>query len=258
MAADREILMASARLAAEGARFILATVVRTEGRTPRDEGARMIVFPDGRIEGTIGGGGVEQLAIEAAMVRLQSRESGVERFVLSEEAAQCCGGNMEIYFEFHGSDHRCVLFGAGHVAEALVPMLTPSSMDVIVVDHRPEWNNAQRFTGAKNVLDYDEGVSLAQEQQDSTLACVLTCSHDTDLEILLGLLKTPPAFIGLIGSASKRAGFFGRLTARGIEQADIARIHCPIGLGDMGKEPMLVAVSIAGQILIEAKKLTRG
>jgi len=258
MAVERETLIAAARLTADSARFILATVVRTEGRTPRDEGARMIIFPDGRTQGTIGGGGVEQLATEAAMARFQSRESGIERFVLSEEAAQCCGGNMEIYFECHGASHRCVLFGAGHVAEALVPMLTPSSLDVVIVDHRPEWNNAQRFPHARHVLSYEDGVALTAEQTESTLACVLTCSHDTDLEILVGLLKAPPAFIGLIGSKSKRAGFFGRLSARDVSDTDIARIHCPIGLGDMGKEPTLVAVSIAGQILLEAKKLTRG
>ena len=258
MAADRKILSIAARLASDGASFILATVVRTQGRTPRDEGARMIVFPDGSIEGTIGGGGVEQLVTEAAMARFQSRESGVERFVLSEEAAQCCGGVMEIYFECHGAEHRCVLFGAGHVAEALIPMLTPSSLEIVVVDHRPEWNNAERYPHARCVMDYEEGVALASEQPDSTLACVLTCSHDTDLNILVGLLRKPPAFVGLIGSSSKRAGFVGRLSARGVNEADIARIHCPIGLGDMGKEPTLVAVSIAGQILLETKKLACG
>jgi len=258
MPADREILLRAASLASEGARFVLCTVVGAQGRTPRNMGARMIVFPDGRIEGSIGGGGVELLATEAATVRIKSRDTGVEKFVLSEEAGQCCGGVMEVYFECHGFEHRCVLFGAGHVAEALVPMLTPSSLDVIVVDHRSEWNNAERYPSARRVMSYEEGVSLAIERTESTIACVLTCSHDTDLDILVGLLQSPPAFVGLIGSSSKRAGFAGRLTARGIAENDIARIHCPIGLGDMGKEPTLVAVSIAGQVLLEAKKLARG
>ena len=258
MTADRIILSAAARLAAEGARFVLVTVVGTQGRTPRDEGARMIVFPDGRTEGTIGGGGVEQLATEAALARIRSSESGVERFVLSEEAGQCCGGVMEVYFECHGADQRCLIFGAGHVAEVLIPMLTPSSLDVVIVDHRSEWNNEERFPNARRLHNYDEGVALACEHPESTITCVLTCSHDTDLDILVGLLKTPPAFIGLIGSESKRACFFGRLAARGVSEAEIAQIHCPVGLGDMGKEPTLVAVSIAGQILLEAKKLARG
>jgi len=258
MPADREILSIAATLASDGKLFVLVTVVGVEGRTPRDEGARMIVFPDGRTEGTIGGGGVEQLATEAALARIVSRHSGVERFVLSEEAAQCCGGNMDLYFECHGAEHRCVLFGAGHVAEALVPMLTPAALEIVVVDDRPQWNNAERFPRARRVRCYNEGVALAAESPAQTLACVLTCSHDTDLEILVGLLKAPPAFLGLIGSASKRAGFIGRLGARGVSETDIARIHCPIGLGDMGKAPTLVAVSIAGQILLEAKKLPRG
>lgn len=258
MTAEREILSRAAELAVAHAAFVLATVVGTKGRTPRDEGARMLVFPDGSIEGTIGGGGVEQLATEAALARLESKNSGVEQFVLSEEAAQCCGGVMDIYFECHGSEQRCVLFGAGHVAEALVPMLTPSPMEVVVVDHRPDWNSAGRYPGARRVLDYDEGVALAHENPGATLACVLTCSHDIDCDILVNMLTKPPAFVGLIGSTSKRAGFVGRLTARGVSEQDIERIHCPIGIGDTGKAPTLVAVSIAAQLLLEAKKLTRG
>lgn len=258
MTADREILQRAAVLARDHAAFVLCTVVATKGRTPRDEGARMIVHPDGRIEGSIGGGGVEQLTTDAALARLKTRESGVEQFVLNEEAAQCCGGVMDIYFEVHGAEQRCILFGAGHVAEALVPMLTPAPLEIIVVDHRFEWNTPQRYPHARRIMDYNEGVALAAQSPASTLACVLTCSHDIDCDILVGLLGDPPAFIGLIGSTSKRAGFVGRLTARGVSEADIARVHCPIGVGDTGKAPTLVAVSIAAQVLLEAKKLAHG
>lgn len=258
MSADRAILQRAAQLASEHRVFVLATVVATKGRTPRDPGARMIVFPDGSAEGTIGGGGVEQLATESALARLRTGESGVEQFVLSEEAAQCCGGVMDIYFEKHGADHRCILFGAGHVAEALVPMLSQAPLEVVVVDHRPEWNTAKRYPDARRITDYNEGVALAAEDPGATLACVLTCSHDIDCDILVGLLKAPPAFVGLIGSTSKRAGFIGRLTARGVGEQDIARVRCPLGVGDTGKAPTLVAVSIAAQLLLEAKKLARG
>jgi xanthine dehydrogenase accessory factor len=91
-----------------------------------------------------------------------------------------------------------------------------------------------------------------------TLACVMTCSHDTDFELLQGLLRQSsitPAFVGLIGSRSKRACLFGRLVASGIDEECVRRIHCPIGVGDTGKAPKLVAISMAAQLLLEAKKL---
>ena len=83
----------------------------------------------------------------------------------------------------------------------------------------------------------------------------MTCSHDRDYEIVRSLLESPPAFIGLIGSKSKRTSFFTRLAAAGITEEQIKSVRCPIGLGDMGKEPELVAISIAGQLLLEAKSL---
>jgi xanthine dehydrogenase accessory factor len=83
----------------------------------------------------------------------------------------------------------------------------------------------------------------------------MTCSHDTDFELLRRLLAKPPAFTGLIGSRSKRVCLFGRLIASGLDDAVVQQVHCPIGLGDMGKAPSLVAVSMAGQLLLEARKL---
>jgi xanthine dehydrogenase accessory factor len=83
----------------------------------------------------------------------------------------------------------------------------------------------------------------------------MTCSHDTDFELLRRLLDRPPAFTGLIGSRSKRVCLFGRLVASGLLESVVTRVHCPIGVGDLGKEPRLVAVSMAAQIILEAKKL---
>jgi xanthine dehydrogenase accessory factor len=85
----------------------------------------------------------------------------------------------------------------------------------------------------------------------------MTCSHDTDLELLGQILKRPPAFVGLIGSRSKRACLFGRLVASGANEDAVQRVQCPIGVGDTGKEPKLVAISIAAQLLMEAGKLAK-
>ena len=83
----------------------------------------------------------------------------------------------------------------------------------------------------------------------------MTCSHDTDFELLRQLLVKPPAFVGLIGSRSKRVCLFGRLVASGIDSEAVQKVHCPIGIGDLGKEPRLVAISMAAQLLQVARTL---
>ena len=91
----------------------------------------------------------------------------------------------------------------------------------------------------------------------------MTCSHETDFELLQSLLASDatgavPAFVGLIGSRSKRVCLFGRLIGAGIDEDRVKRMHCPIGVDDTGKEPRMVAVSMAAQILLEAKRLDAG
>jgi xanthine dehydrogenase accessory factor len=141
------------------------------------------------------------------------------------------------------------------VARALAELMAASPLETVIVDDRPDWNSAERFPRARRLLSWDAGIDAACSEPASTLACVMTCSHDTDLDLLRRLLKSPPAFVGLIGSRSKRACLFGRLVASGIDEALVQRIHCPIGVGDTGKEPRLVAISMAAQLLIEAKNL---
>jgi len=137
----------------------------------------------------------------------------------------------------------------------LADLMAASSLEVVIVDDRPEWNSADRFPQCRRILSWDAGIDAACSRPSSTLACVMTCSHDTDLDLLRRVLKNPPGFLGLIGSRSKRACLFGRLVASGLDETTVQKVHCPIGIGDTGKEPRLVAISMAAQILLEAKKL---
>ena len=250
-----DVLRQAADLAGRGEAFVLVTVIDCKGSTPRDPGARMIWRPGAGLTGTVGGGQFEHLAIGSAERHFGERTCGTEHFVLGAEAEQCCGGVMDVFFEYVGARQRLVVFGAGHVARELARVLEPAALELVIVDDRDEWNTTERFAGARRVRDFAEGVRIAQEHSEATLACVMTCSHETDFEILRELLTAPPAFVGLIGSRSKRASLFSKLIASGVGKGAVERVHCPIGLGDMGKQPGLVAVSIAGQVLLEAKKL---
>lgn len=257
MPESSDVLRAAAELAERGEGFVLMTVVSAKGSTPRDAGAKMLLRPGARRElwvGTVGGGQFEHLVMADAERYLASGACGVERYVLGADADQCCGGVMEVFFEAHRPGARVVVFGAGHVSRELVRLLEPAGLDVVVVDDRAEWNAAERFPRARRVVSFEEGVRLACERGEETIALVMTCSHDTDFELLRELLKRPPRFVGLIGSRSKRACLFGRLVASGIDEEVVKRVNCPIGVGDTGKEPALVAVSIAAQVLMEARK----
>src|SRR5262249_18803385 len=153
--------------------------------------------------GTVGGGQFEHLLLDAAEACMHNRTHRLERFVLGADADQCCGGVVEVFLEYHGCPARVVVFGAGHVSCALAKLLTQAPVELVIVDDRPEWASAERFPGVRLVNSWDEGVRVATEHRDRTMAIVMTCSHDTDFELLRKLLVMPPAFTGLIGSRSK-------------------------------------------------------
>ncbi|MGQ0628431.1 MAG: XdhC family protein [Phycisphaerales bacterium] len=269
MTEDLHVLTEAARLLRGGHPFVMATVISCKGSTPRNAGARMNWRPgsdaavaagpsaEGQLTGTVGGGQFEHLAIGTARECLATGRGRVERYVLSEDADQCCGGVMEVYFEYHAPRARVVLFGAGHVARELAALLSAGPIETVVVDDRVDWNSAVRFPEATRVLAFDEGVRTCGERSGVTLACVMTCSHDTDFDLLRAILSagSRPAFLGLIGSRSKRACLFGRLVAAGIAEDLVRAVECPIGIGDTGKEPKLVAISIAAQLLTRARIL---
>lgn len=252
---NAEILSKAAEFARCGRPFVLVTIVGAEGSTPRDAGAKLIWSESTGLVGTIGGGEFEQLVVARAEDHWRVRTCGRESFTLGRDARQCCGGRIEVFYEFIGPRRRVIIFGAGHVGNALADLLADAALEIIIVDDRPEWNRADRFSQCRCVPEYDAGITLAHEHPRATLACVMTCCHDTDFQIIARLLERPPAYIGLIGSASKRASFRSRLAAMGIEPERIEAVRCPIGVGDTGKEPRMVAISAAAEVLMEVQRL---
>ncbi len=250
-----EVFEHAARLLRERAAFVLVTVIETKGSTPREVGARMLFVPGKGFVGTVGGGQFEELVKDGVERAIRERATIRERFTLGAEAEQCCGGVMEVLIEYLGPRQRVVLFGGGHVAYEIVRLLQTAPLEIVVVDDRESWNTSERFPDVRRVQSYDEGIRIAREKADSTLACVLTCSHETDFSIVRALAQDPPAYLGLIGSRSKRACFFRRLAASGLSESQIERIRCPMGLGNMGKAPAHVAISIVGELLLRAREM---
>ncbi len=228
---------------------VLVTVLAAKGSTPREEGAKMVVSADG-LAGTIGGGNLEYQCEAAARDLLASGGEGpsTRDFPLGPSLGQCCGGHVTVLFEvLRPPKLQIALFGAGHVGKALVRLLTDLPCRVQWIDPRPEALPANLPPNIAPVRTAQPAQVIAGLPPGSVVL-VMTHDHQLDFEIVAAALQRPDlAAVGLIGSDTKRARFLGRLARQGI-QAD--RLICPIGLpGIEGKEPAVVALSVAAQIL---------
>ncbi len=228
---------------------VLVTVLAAKGSTPREAGAKMVVSVDG-LAGTIGGGNLEFQCEAAARDLLASGAEGpsTRDFPLGPALGQCCGGHVTVLFEVLRPPRlQIALFGAGHVGKALVKLLADLPCRVSWIDPRPE---ALPANLPPNVLP----VRTAQPEQTvvslapNSVVLVMTHDHQLDFSIVAAALQRPDLLaVGLIGSDTKRARFMSRLSRLGITAE---KLICPIGLpGIEGKEPAVVAVSIAAQIL---------
>lgn len=252
-----------AALVAHGA-VAAVVVTTTKGSSPRDAGAMMLVF-EGGILGTIGGGTVEHRCIAEAERMLQNRDNP-ETFVfpLGPDLDQCCGGQMQVQIGLvqpigarlwpdgpamppDPSRRQVIIYGSGHVGQALVRALAPLPFRITLVDSRPDAPSAH---GAEvHATPLPEAV--AEEAGEECFHIVLTHSHATDLEIVSAILAKASGFCGLIGSDTKRALFERRLRERGFTDDAISNLTCPIGLPMLkDKRPEVIAASVAVQLLL--------
>jgi xanthine dehydrogenase accessory factor len=237
-----------------GTDLILVTVAATRGSVPADPGAKMLVTREGRLSGTVGGGRIEARAIEEATGLLDSSEiTRLHRWNLQQDIGMTCGGEMTLLFERLPAKPpwHIVIFGAGHIVQALVPVLIPLSCRIDIIDTRPDW--LQRLPAARNLsthhLDtFEAGVPLLHER---SFVLSITKGHGTDVPVLKQVLTRFPAlpFLGVIGSASKRAAILRDLRNEGITDDLLEKITCPLGLPIGDNEPHEIAISITAQLL---------
>ncbi len=243
-----------ARLGATQQSHALVLVTATRGSTPQDPGAKMVVTPAGLAAGTVGGGKIEAAAIRHAVALLAdpgSPRTDTVDWNLQRDIGMTCGGTMTLYFELHRpAAWTIALFGAGHVAASLVPVLAPLDCRIICRDPRAEW--IERLPSAANVTaDVVEGLAdSVADLPDGTYALLVTQGHATDFPILQRILETRDfPFVGVIGSRSKRAVLERELRAAGISADRAARFECPLGLPVGSNHPHEIAISIAAGLL---------
>lgn len=227
----------------------------------------MAVFAEG-IVGTVGGGHLEFQAIAEARQRLQSGAGEVQiRYPLGPSLGQCCGGEVRLQFEPVGAGDGAALqerlqpvrtpvalFGGGHVGHALVRVLGGLPLQVSWIDSRDEIFPVQ--VPANVVCAHSNPVHAAvAELAPGSQVLIMSFSHAEDLDVVAACLTRQRQhgdlpFVGLIGSKTKWATFRHRLEARGFLAHELAQVTCPIGVpGIAGKEPEVIAVAVAAQLL---------
>lgn len=249
-------------LEAEGTPFVLVTLVEAMGSTPQDTAAKMIVTKDGVHRGTVGGGRVEAkvLALAAEMIAGADPKPRFVSWTLKGDVGMTCGGSAKLYLEPHLAQGpwNIAVFGAGHVAQALVPVLTPLPARITCADSRPEW--LERLPRASNlkVVHAAEPADLVPGLPDGTFLVVMTMGHATDRPILRrALTERSFPFIGVIGSDAKAAILRRELVADGVSAEQAGRFCCPVGLDFGSNHPHEIALSIAAQLLTERDRIGR-
>jgi len=241
-----------AALQRQGCAFVMVTIIGTRGSTPREAGSKMVVTAEQTYD-TIGGGHLEFKAIARARELLLGEQDSqtLEQYPLGASLGQCCGGHVSVLFEhFAASAKPLLVFGAGHVAKALIPILSELPVRVKWVDSRSEQFPEYIPSQVEKCLT-DDPVGEVTRAIPGSYMLVLTHNHQLDYELTeTALRRGDMGFIGVIGSDTKARRFRQRLAHRQFSEADIAKMTCPVGLADVpGKRPMEVAVSIAGQMI---------
>ncbi len=244
----REII----RIKDEGGEAALATVIAASGSTPREEGAKMLVKPDGSITGTIGGGSIElQVIKEAIEVIIKEKPKHLcYRLKEGEDLGMICGGDVDVFIEPIVSTPTLFVLGGGHISFTLVKMAKLAGFKIVVVDDRPEFATAQRFPEADQVFTtiYDKAFSKLNVGKTGYVV-IVTHGHKGDAAALEGALSTEARYIGMIGSKTKNASVYARLKAKGITQQQLDRVHAPVGLPIHAQTPEEIAVSILAEII---------
>ncbi|MCH2057620.1 MAG: xanthine dehydrogenase accessory protein XdhC [Thalassotalea sp.] len=243
---------AIAKLEQAGTDYVIATIVGTTGSTPRAASSKMVITAYDIFD-TLGGGHLEYKVIEHARKLLLQGETtqDLSHFQLGANLGQCCGGAAVVMFETMVCQKlRLNVYGAGHVAQALIPILGQLPVRINWIDNRADIFPEHMPENVIKVVD-EEPVEQAKIAVDNMAHLILTHNHQLDFALAEAIIKAGNAsWLGVIGSETKAKRFKHRLAHRDFNQEQIAQMTCPVGLSNVsGKLPMEVAVSIAGEII---------
>lgn len=238
--------------------MVIATIVDATGSTPGRSGFKMLVFHDGRSEGTVGGGALEDVVRKRAGQALQEGRNHFEELDL-EKIGMKCGGQVKVFYEHMAREKHFYVFGGGHIGQAVAPILDMLGHAVTIMDNRKEIAEASLHPFARNVVHGDYGKTIGtMEIKSPCYALVVSHKHIHDEEILRQLLARDEHFsyIGMIGSRTKVKTILERLLSEGVEKAKLDNIWSPVGINIGADTPAEIAISIVAEIIAVEKGRT--
>jgi len=227
------------------------TVVATSGSTPLKAGAKMLVWNDGRIFGTIGGGNIEKLVMEDAIKLMEYGEPVLKEYHLLKEQ-MCCGGTMKIFIEPIKRTKQLLIFGAGHIGKNIANYAQNLDFKVIVIDERKEILDEINSSAEKVLMNHNEAFQHLTFDTD-TFIVICTHQHEYDREILAHCINQPHAYLGMIGSKRKVIITRNRFINQNIctkEQLD--KVDMPMGFDIGQNSPAEIALGIIAKVVAVA------
>jgi xanthine dehydrogenase accessory factor len=243
-----------------GTPFVMVTLVSSRGHAPQDPGAKALVTAEGLQAGTVGGGKVEARAIAYARELLAAVAETptptptpvLVTWNLQKDIGMTCGGEVTYLFEVQRRDRwKVLVFGAGHVSQALVRALLPLEVQVTCTDSRGDW--IEKLPSAPNLqtLRLDSPESMVAGSSGSEFFVVITQGHATDVPVLEAIFRRfpSPRYVGVIGSETKGLKIKAELRARGVSEESLSVLRIPIGLPLGSNHPGEIAVSILAEMI---------
>jgi len=238
----------------------LCTVTKSEGSTPRHVGSKMLVYPDGKFIGTVGGGELENRVIKAALESIKSGDAQTLSYTMADPSRGdpgVCGGQVEVFVEPILPPATIVVIGAGHVGKAVVHLAKWLGFRVAVSDDREEFCNPESVPGGDAYYPVEMG-KLADEFKINRQTYLVVTSRGSGIDAkgLPSLLESEAAYIGVIGSKRRWLTTVKALKEQGVAEDKIAKVHSPMGLELNAETPEEIAVSIMAEILMVKAKGT--
>ncbi len=239
---------------ANGRPAALCTIIAARGSVPRHAGSKLLVFAEGRPIGTVGGGELESRVIATARQVIEDGQPRIEHFDLVDPKQGdpgLCGGEVDIYIEPIKPDPVVLVIGGGHVGRAIVHLAKWLGFRVVLSDDRAEYCTPDWAPGA------DEYLSAPMAElpdrftfHAETYIVMPTRGAALDIEGLPHLLDQPHAYLGVIGSRRRWATAAKALRERGVSEAQLSRVHSPMGLELNAETPEEIALSIMAEIVM--------
>ena len=214
----------------------------------------MLVYPDGKFIGTVGGGDLEHRVLDEAWMALSDGKPRHLQYNMADPSRGdpgVCGGQVEVFVEPILSTPTLVVIGAGHVGKAVVHLAKWLGFRVAVCDDRAEFCNPEATPGADEYYPVEMG-KLADSLKVTKRTYLVVTSRGSNVDALglPSLLESDAAYIGVIGSKRRWATTVRALKEKGVKEELIAKVHSPMGLELQAETPEEIAVSIMAEILM--------